>query len=80
LAGATLGGDFGLLTRSLGMACDNLIAAEVVVTLGADGAKAINVDATSNPDLLWARRVAGNGNFGIVTSLTYRAHPLPDVT
>jgi FAD/FMN-containing dehydrogenase len=80
LAGATLGGGFGLLTRSLGMASDNLIAAEVVVTSGADGAKAINVDATHNSDLLWALRGAGNGNFGIVTSLTYSVHPLPQVT
>jgi FAD/FMN-containing dehydrogenase len=80
LVGATLGGGFGLLTRSLGMACDNLLAAEVVVTSGADGAKAINVDEKNNSDLLWALRGAGNGNFGIVTSLTYKVHPLTQVT
>jgi FAD/FMN-containing dehydrogenase len=79
LVGATLGGGFGLLTRSLGMACDNLLAAEVVVASGADGAKAINVDENNNSDLLWALRGAGNGNFGIVTSLTYKVHPLPQV-
>lgn len=80
LVGATLGGGFGLLTRSLGMACDNLMAAEVVVTSGADGAKAIKVDEKNNSDLLWALRGAGNGNFGIVTSLTYKVHPLTQVT
>jgi FAD/FMN-containing dehydrogenase len=76
LVGATLGGGFGLLTRGIGMASDNLLAAEVVVASGPDGAEAINVDEQNNPDLLWALRGAGNGNFGIVTSLTYHVHPL----
>jgi FAD/FMN-containing dehydrogenase len=76
LAGATLGGGFGLLTRSFGMACDNLVAAEVVVASNAAGAKAIIVDEQHNSDLLWALRGAGNGSFGIVTSLTYTIHPL----
>jgi hypothetical protein len=76
LVGATLGGGFGLLTRAFGMASDNLLAAEVVVASGSDGAQAIVVDEQTNPDLLWALRGAGNGNFGIVTSLTYQVHPL----
>jgi FAD/FMN-containing dehydrogenase len=76
LVGATLGGGFGLLTRNFGMASDKLIAAEVVVASDADGAKAITVDEENNSDLLWALRGAGNGNFGIVTSLTYKIHPL----
>jgi FAD/FMN-containing dehydrogenase len=76
LVGATLGGGFGLLTRSFGMASDNLLAAEVVVPSGVDGAEAIVADEDNNSDLLWALRGAGNGNFGIVTSLTYRVHPL----
>jgi FAD/FMN-containing dehydrogenase len=76
LVGATLGGGFGLLTRHLGMASDNLIAAEIVVASGADGAEIIIADENQNADLLWALRGAGNGNFGIVTSLTYRVHPL----
>jgi FAD/FMN-containing dehydrogenase len=80
LVGATLGGGFGLLTRSLGMASDNLMAVEIVVTDGMNGAKAITVDDTSHADLMWALRGAGNGNFGIVTSLTYKVHPLPHVT
>ena len=76
LVGATLGGGFGLLTRAFGMASDNLLAAEVVVASGLDGADVITVDENSNADLLWALRGAGNGSFGIVTSLTYRVHPL----
>ncbi|WBB67481.1 FAD-binding oxidoreductase [Micromonospora sp. WMMD812] len=79
LSGATLGGGFGFLTRYLGMACDNLIGAEIVVASGADGAKAIEVDLHHHSDLLWALRGAGNGNFGIVTSLTYRVTPLKTV-
>ncbi|MBE1490713.1 FAD-binding oxidoreductase [Plantactinospora soyae] len=79
LSGATLGGGFGFLTRYLGMACDNLIGAEIVVASGADGAEAIEVDPRNHPDLLWALRGAGNGNFGIVTSLTYHVTPLRGV-
>ncbi|WP_211246371.1 FAD-binding oxidoreductase [Amycolatopsis taiwanensis] len=79
LSGATLGGGFGLLTRYLGMACDHLTAAEIVVASGADGAGAIKVDLQDNLDLLWALRGAGNGNFGIVTSLTYKVTPLTSV-
>jgi FAD/FMN-containing dehydrogenase len=76
LVGATLGGGFGLLTRSFGMACDNLLAAEVVIASNDGGAQAIIADEQNNADLLWALRGAGNGNFGIVTSLTYKIHPL----
>jgi FAD binding domain-containing protein/berberine-like enzyme len=79
LSGATLGGGFGFLTRYLGMACDSLMAAEIVVASGADGAEAINVDLNDKPDLLFALRGAGNGNFGIVTSLTYKVAPLNSV-
>ncbi|MEU7918632.1 FAD-binding oxidoreductase [Micromonospora zamorensis] len=79
LSGATLGGGFGFLTRYLGMACDNLIGAEIVVAAGANGAKVLEVDPWNYPDLLWALRGAGNGNFGIVTSLTYKVAPLKSV-
>lgn len=79
LSGATLGGGFGFLTRYLGMACDSLIGAEVVVPSGADCAKVIKTDLRNHSDLLWALRGAGNGNFGIVTSLTYKASPLKSV-
>ena len=76
LVGATLGGGFGLLTRRFGMASDNLVAAEVVVAPAGGGATAVIADEHNNTDLLWALRGAGNGNFGIVTSLTYTIHPL----
>ena len=76
LVGATLGGGLGPLTRNYGMASDNLVAAEVVVASADGGAKAIIADEENNSDLLWALRGAGNGNFGIVTSLTYKIHPL----
>ncbi|GAA4980266.1 FAD-binding oxidoreductase [Actinopolymorpha pittospori] len=79
LAGATLGGGFGFLTRYLGMACDSLIGAEIVVPSGVDGAKVLEVDEKHHSDLLWALRGAGNGNFGIVTSLTYKVAPLKEV-
>ncbi|MFG3555863.1 FAD-binding oxidoreductase [Micromonospora sp. NPDC047557] len=79
LSGATLGGGLGFLTRYLGMACDSLIGAEIVVAWGTNGAKAIEVDLHNHEDLLWALRGAGNGNFGIVTSLTYRVTPLRSV-
>src|SRR3984893_6845602 len=76
LVGATLGGGFGLLTRTFGMASDNLIAAEVVVASDDGGAEAIIADEQNNTDLLWALRGARHRNFVIVTSLTYKVHPL----
>ena len=80
LSGATLGGGFGFLTRWLGMACDSLVEAEVVVPAGEGCAKVIKASLNENADLLWALRGAGNGNFGIVTSMTYRVAPLKSVT
>jgi FAD/FMN-containing dehydrogenase len=80
LAGATLGGGLGYLTRSFGMACDSLLAAEIVVPSGDDGAQVIVADEHHHPDLLWALRGAGNGNFGIVTSFTFRMHSLQQAT
>ncbi|WP_159847502.1 FAD-binding oxidoreductase [Nocardia sp. CY41] len=74
--GATLGGGLGPLNRWLGMACDSLVAAEVVIPSGDDCAEVINADSQHHSDLLWALRGAGNGNFGIVTQLTYKVSPL----
>ncbi|WP_063046618.1 FAD-binding oxidoreductase [Nocardia pseudovaccinii] len=80
LCGATLGGGLGPLNRWLGMACDSLTAAEVVVPSGHDCAEVINADSQHHSDLLWALRGAGNGNFGIVTQLTYKVYPLEHLT
>ena len=71
IAGLTLGGGFGWLSRSYGLTVDNLISAEVVT---ADG-KVIQVNENENADLFWAIR-GGSGNFGIVTSFQFKLHPV----
>ncbi len=75
IAGLTLGGGLGRLQRKFGLACDNLISADIVT---ADG-KSLHVSERENPDLFWGIR-GGGGNFGIVTQFEYRLHKFgPDV-
>jgi FAD/FMN-containing dehydrogenase len=74
ISGITLGGGIGYLVRKHGLTIDNLLAAEVVT---ADG-RLLRADAETNPDLFWALR-GGGGNFGVVTRLNYRLHPLASV-
>jgi FAD/FMN-containing dehydrogenase len=71
IAGYTLTGGLGLLHRKWGLACDNLLSAEVVTA----GGEVLRANVVEHPDLFWALR-GGGGNFGIVTWFEYGLHPL----
>ncbi|HET7048082.1 MAG TPA: FAD-binding oxidoreductase [Solirubrobacteraceae bacterium] len=73
IAGHALGGGMGLAGRQFGLTADNLLSAQIVT---ADG-RLRTASSKSNPDLYWALRGGGGGNFGVVTSLRFRAHPVP---
>jgi FAD/FMN-containing dehydrogenase len=76
IAGLALGGGLGYSSRKLGLTCDNVRAIRVVTAAG----KALNCNSRQNADLLWASRGGGGGSFGVVTSFTFRAHPVSNVT
>ncbi len=74
IAGLTLGGGIGWLACKYGLACDNLVSAEVVSPAG----ELMRASSTENADLFWGLR-GGGGNFGIVTAFEYQLHPVDQV-
>ncbi len=73
IAGFTLGGGSGWLERKFGLACDNLLAVDLVTAEG----RVVRTDADNHPELFWALH-GGGGNFGIATSFTFALHKLPE--
>jgi hypothetical protein len=75
IAGLTLGGGVGVVSRKYGLTCDNLTSVDIVT---ADG-RILTASRDENEDLFWASQGGGGGNFGIATSFTFALHPLPSL-
>jgi FAD/FMN-containing dehydrogenase len=75
ISGLTLGGGIGVVARAYGLTCDNVTSMQIVT---ADG-QIRTVNARTNPDLYWACRGGGGGNFGVATSFTFSTHPAGEI-
>jgi FAD/FMN-containing dehydrogenase len=75
VTGHTTGGGYGLIARGLGLACDSLLNVEMVLANG----QIVQVNERDYPDLFWATRGAGGGNYGIITRLEFRTHRVKNV-
>ncbi|SMD09195.1 FAD-binding oxidoreductase [Kibdelosporangium aridum] len=76
IAGLTLGGGIGVTARKYGLTCDRLVSAQIVTA----DSRLRTVSAVQEPELFWALRGGGGGNFGIVTSFTFQTAPATDLT
>ncbi len=71
IGGLTLGGGYGFFSRKYGLTCDNLLRVKMI------DYKGNTIDSDKDPDLLWACKGGGNGNFGVVTELHFKTYPVP---
>jgi FAD/FMN-containing dehydrogenase len=76
ISGLTLGGGIGVVDRAYGLTCDNLLSAEIITAQG----DKLQCNHTDNSDLFWALRGGGGGNFGVVTSFTFKTHATRDIS